>query len=283
VPRPRRGLAALATVVLGALALPATALADDAGSATAAMGAVSASLTWDAADIGAANPHLVVTRAGVAAFDGSPVAGSDSCRDGYCSFAPSGKRKGPLQVLDLDRDGEPEILTDVYSGGAHCCALTEVMHWNGTAYTTTEAYWGNVGYEVKDLDADGRPELVAADDVFAGAFTSFAASFFPPLVLDYDAAAKGGFRDVTKRFPRVVRSNMRQALHTLRTARRRHYETLGIVAAYVADLYLLGRGREARPYLKRARKRGDLRDIEGAASRRYEGQLLAFLHKQGYR
>jgi hypothetical protein len=274
---------ALLAGALAALAVPAAAHADNAGSATAAMGAVSATLTWDAAEVGAANPHLVVMRAGATGFDGSPVAGSDSCSEGYCTFAPSGKRKGPLQVLDLDGDGEPEVLTDVYSGGAHCCALTEIMRWNGTAYTTFEAHWGNVGYDLEDLDHDGRPELVAADDAFAGPFTSYAASFFPPLVLDYDAAAKGGFRDVTRRFPSAVRTNLRQALHTLRTARRRHYETLGVVAAYVADLYLLGRGREVRPYLKRARKRGDLRGVDGPAPRRYERQLLAFLHQQGYR
>jgi hypothetical protein len=76
---------------------------------------------------------------------------------------------------------------------------------------------------------------------------------------------------------------MRAALHTLRQARRRHYETLGIVAAYAADLYLLGRGRDVRPYLTRARRRGDLRTIEGRAPRTFERRLLAFLHKQGYR
>jgi len=66
-------------------------------------------------------------------------------------------------------------------------------------------------------------------------------------------------------------------------SRRQHAETLGIVAAYVADLYLLGRGHEVRPYLQRARKRGDLRTIDRAAPRSYERKLLAFLHKQGYR
>jgi hypothetical protein len=279
----RRRHSALLGAALAALAGPASAPADNAGSASAAMGAVQATLTWDAAELGAANPHLVVTRAGVAAFDGSPVAGSDSCSEGFCTFAPSGKRTGPLQVLDLNGDGEPEVLTDVYSGGAHCCALTEIMRWTGAGYTTSEAQWGDVGYDVSDLDHDGRPELVAADDAFAGAFTSFAASFFPTLVLDYDAAAKGGFRDVTRHFPALVRKNLRSALHTLRTARRRHYETLGIVAAYAADLYLLGRGREVRPYLGRARRRGDLRSVDGPAPRTYERQLLAFLHKQGYR
>jgi hypothetical protein len=274
---------ALLVAALAALALPGAAAADDAGSATASSGAVQATLTWKAAELGAADPHLVVVRAGATLFDGSPVASSDSCRQGGCSYAPSGKRDGPLQVRDLNGDGEPEVLVDAYSGGAHCCALTEILRFTGSAYSTLEAFWGNTGYDLSDLDGDGRPEFVGSDDVFAGAFTSYAASFFPPLVLDYDAAAKGGFRDVTRGFPSLVRKNLRQALHSLRQARRRHYETLGIVAAYVADLYLLGRGREVRPYLKRARRRGDLRTIAGRAARSYDRELLAFLRKQGYR
>jgi hypothetical protein len=211
------------------------------------------------------------------------VAASDSCSEGGCSFAPSGRRKGPLAVRDLNGDGEPEVLVDAFSGGAHCCALTEILHFTGPAYSTLEAYWGNTGYDLADLDGDGRPELVASDDAFAGAFSSYAASFFPPRVLDYDPAAKGGFRDVTRGFRSVVRKNLGQALHSLRTARRRHYETLGIVAAYAADLYLLGRGREVRPYLRRARRRGDLRTFPGRAPRSFDRQLLAFLRKQGYR
>jgi hypothetical protein len=274
---------ALVTTLLVALALPGAAVAGDAGSATAASGAVHATLTWKAAEFGVSDPRLVVVHAGTTVFDGSPVASSDSCREGGCTYAPSGKRDGPLQVRDLNGDGEPEVLVDAYSGGAHCCALTEILRFTGAAYAPLEAFWGNTGYDLTDLDSDGRPEFVAADDAFAGVFTSYAASFFPPLVLDYDAAAKGGFRDVTRGYPSLVRKNLRRALHTLRQARRRHYETLGIVAAYAADLYLLGRGREVRPYLARARRRGDLRTAAGRAARSFDRQLLAFLRKQGYR
>jgi hypothetical protein len=51
----------------------------------------------------------------------------------------------------------------------------------------------------------------------------------------------------------------------------------------VADLYLLGDPGHVRPYLRRARKRGDLRTISGPAPRSFERRLLAFLKKQGYR
>jgi hypothetical protein len=280
--RLHRALPAGAALAL-ALVLPGAAGAADGGSATASSGAVQATLTWAAAEFGNKDPHLVVTRAGATVFDGSPVAASSPCSEDGCVYAASGKRNGPLQVVDLDADGEPEVLVDAYTGGAHCCAVTEMLRFDGTMYTPFEASWGNIGYELKDLDGDGRPEFVSLDDAFSYAFSSFAGSYHPPLVLDYAASAKGFFSDVTRRFPALARKNAKDALHTLARARRQHFETLGVVAAYVADLYLLSRGREVRPYLARARKRGDLRTASGRAPRSFDGKLLGFLHKQGYR
>jgi hypothetical protein len=280
--RPRRALLTGAALALALLA-PGVASAADGGTATASAGAVQATLTWAAAQYGNKDPHLVVTRGGAPAFDGSSVVAGSPCSEDGCVYAASGKRDSPLQVVDLDADGEPEVLVDAYTGGAHCCALTEILRFDGTTYAPFEASWGNIGYDLKDLDGDGRPEFVSADDAFSYAFSSFAGSFHPPLVLDYDAAATGSFSIVTRRFPALARKNAKDALHTLARARRQHFETLGPVAAYVADLYLLGRGREVRPYLARARKRGDLRNASGRAPRSFDGKLLDFLHKQGYR
>jgi hypothetical protein len=283
--RPRSALAGGALALALALLVPGAAGAADGGTATRAAGAVQATFTWAAAQYGNKDPHLVVTRAGAPAYDGSSIAAGSPCAEAEagCTFAASGKRDAPLQVVDLDADGEPEVLVDAYTGGAHCCALTEILRFDGTTYAPVEASWGNIGYELKDLDADGRPEFVTADDAFSYAFSSFGGSFHPPLVLDFDAAAKGSFTDVTRRFPALARKNMNDALRALARARRGHYETLGAISAYVADLYLLGRGREVRPYLQRARKRGDLRNATGRAPKSFDRKLLAFLHKQGYR
>ena len=279
--RPRRALAG-AALALGLFA-PGVAGAADGGTATASAGAVQATFTWAAAQYGNKDPHLGVIRAGATAFDGSPVVAGSPCSEDGCIYAASGKRDAPLQLVDLDADGEPEVLVDTFTNGAHCCALTEILRFDGTTYTPFEASWGNIGYDLKDLDNDGRPEFVTADDAFSYAFSSFAGSYHPPLVLDYDATAKGSFSDVTRRFPALARKNAKDALHTLARARRQHFETLGPVAAYVADLYLLGRGREVRPYLARARKRGDLRNASGRVPRSFDRKLLDFLHKQGYR
>jgi hypothetical protein len=255
-------------------------LADDGGSVSAFGGPVQTTLSWQAADFGVKDPRLVIVRAGATVYDGSPV-GDDRCSVG-CIFAIGGADT-PLKVLDLDGDGEPEVVVDAFTGGAHCCSLAEVFRFTGSAYARVEADWGSNDYVLRDLDGDGRPELRGYDFAFEDAFTSHAASYEPPLVLAFDPAAQGGFRDVTRRFPALVRKNASEALHVLRRARRQHVETVGIVAAYVADLYLLGRGREVRPYLKRARKRGDLRGVTGGAPRSFDARLLKFLHKQGYR
>jgi hypothetical protein len=264
-----------------ALLSPAIAAADKAGSVTASGGAVQATLSWQEADFGVKDPRLSIVRAGAPLFDGSPLADAEICSVG-CVYAPS-KDYTPLHVADLGGDAEPEVVVDSYTGGAHCCIVSDVLYFTGAAYARAEHNWGSYGYALKDLNGDGRPELDGYDAAFEDAFSSHAASFEPPLVLAFDPTAKGSLRDVTRRFPAVIRSNVKEALHIVAKARRAKAETLGGVAPYVADLYLLGRGREVRPYLARARKRGDLRNATGGAPRSFDRQLLSFLHKQGYR
>jgi hypothetical protein len=284
-PRRRRALAlaaAAAALVGGAGAGAGTAQADSAGSATASSGVVAATLTWQRARFGVGPSRLIVARAGAKLFDASPFVASHGCKPGNvgCTFAPSGARSGPLQVVDLDGDGEPEVLVDAFTGGAHCCAVTEILRFTGAGYAPREVDWGDAGYELRDRDGDGRPEIVTLDDAFAGAFSSFAASVLPARVLHYRA---GALSNVTRSFPAPVRANLRLARRTLHAALRRHFETLGAVAAITADLYSLGRGREVRPLLRRLRARKQLRGISGPAPRGFERRLLRFLHRHGYR
>ena len=89
-------------------------------------------------------------------FDGSPSPRGSPAR-GRLHLRRPGKRDAPLQVVDLDADGEPEVLVDAYTGGAHCCALTEILRFDGAAYAPAETTWGNFGYALKDLDGDGPP------------------------------------------------------------------------------------------------------------------------------
>ena len=51
----------------------------------------------------------------------------------------------------------------------------------------------------------------------------------------------------------------------------------------MADLYLLGRGREARPYLAPGAQARRPAHAAGKAPQPFERKLLEFLHRQGYR
>jgi hypothetical protein len=276
VPRRRTLHAALlsaAAVVLGGGALaPGAPLANDAGSVTHSAGQVTATLQWDKTDDdGIGNPRLFVVRAGVRydltiadiCLEGCIVVPDDDIRDGSASA---------VKVADLDGDGEPEVLVDVFSGGAHCCLTMRLLTWNGTGYTSTDADWRDLGYQLKDADGDGRPELVGNDPNFSAAFTAFAASAFPPLIFRLE---RGRLVDVTRAFPKLVRSDATTQRKLLRKLRRTD-DVRGVLAAYVADEYLLGQSPAGLHELDRQRARG-------AITKAFRPYLLKKLRAWGYR
>ena len=65
----------------------------------------------------------------------------------------AGSRPVDVAVRDLD-GGEPEILFDLFTGGAHCCAVSLILRWDAEAhrYRSTFALWGNYGRRLVDLD-----------------------------------------------------------------------------------------------------------------------------------
>ena len=68
-----------------------------------------------------------------------------------------GERDGPVRVLDLDGGGEAEVLVDLYTGGAHCCAYTLVYRFDRVSggYRKTLQFWGT--------PATGSPTSTATD------------------------------------------------------------------------------------------------------------------------
>ena len=109
-------------------------------------------------------------RAGRTAID-APIqrAGCTDCQ----SFRPS-----LVKVRDLD-GGEPEVLVDLYTSGAHCCSVTLILRWDAAAhrYRSRLVYWGNYGMKLADLDHDGLPEFSAFDERFLYAYTAYVFSY----------------------------------------------------------------------------------------------------------
>lgn len=281
---PRRLLAAAAALAAGlGLVAPAARAEVPAGSVTRTSGAVTATLTWQAGEFAGTSPRLQIARGGTIAADYDV---SDLCQD--CElFADGAENYGGfslLTVADLDHDGEPEVLFETLSGGAHCCQTTRIYGWSAAAggyRAPLSVAWGNAGYALKDLGHDGRKELVGGDDAFAYAFSSYAASVFPPKVVRYAVGKndRPGVKDVTRSYPAPIRAQAKTLLKAIRAAKpatNGTYEIQGPIAAYVADEYLLGRARVARAELARVRTRKLVAPGFGPS-------LLAFLRTHHYR
>jgi hypothetical protein len=105
-------------------------------------------------------------------------------------------------------------------------------------------------------------------------------------VLSYGADPDGAYalRDVTVGFPQLIREEARATRRLYRRARIEG-DVRGVVAAYVADQYLLGHKRAGHRFLRRARRRGHLAVDDGGlwkSGRAYVRDLKRFLRKSGY-
>ena len=248
-------------------------------------GEVAAQLTYDKkSDFEYEDVRLKLTRNGATLLDALVPA---PCRD--CPVIPQGLGEPDipsLKLTDLNKDGEPEVLVDLYTGGAHCCSYTQIYAFRAdpASYRRVKASWGDYGYELQDLDRDGMPEFRSADWRFAGAFTAYAASGAPPRVFSFKT---GRLTDVTRRYRSLVKSNLKQYLRLYKEWRgKREGDVRGFLAAYVADKYLLGQGDTAFDLVYAAHRRGELRALPGdtsPAGKRYIRSLRIFLRKTGYR
>jgi subtilisin-like proprotein convertase family protein len=245
---------------------------------------VSAELTYRETNFMFFGVRLRIARSGRTGLDAS--LGEVNCR--MCpnrGLLFTGDRN-PMTIRDLDFDREPEVLLDLYTGGAHCCSYTLIFRYRPRFgdYRRLVGWWGNVGRRIVDLDHDGRPELVSADDRFSYTFAAYAASVQPLQIWHYDRAR---LVDVTRAFPRMIEREAGSLWRAYLTVRKSAYpEVRGILAAYLADLYLLGREDEGWRRLEEAFRRGDLGrgpSKDGwPAGQAYLHKLRAFLRETGY-
>lgn len=266
----------LAATVMAA-ALPAAAGASS-GSETQSAGAVSATLSYETST-DSITSTLTITRGGQVAFDGPigrRLCGSDGGR--FCGpVGAIGDAAGKsLTVADLDGSGEPQVVVELYSGGAHCCSYSTIARWTGSGYVLSSRNWGDPGFRIADLGGDGRPEFISADDRFAYAFASYAASGLPLQILRYRA---GRFEDVTGQFPARIGKDAAIWWHDYRSTRGQA-EARGLIAAWAADRYRLGGRASALRTLRRAAAGGDLGGRRSA--RRFVGTLDRRLRAWGY-
>jgi hypothetical protein len=118
---------------------------------------------------------------------------------------------------DATGDRIPDLLVERYSGGAHCCSILYIVALAPRIRVLLRYNAGNAdGYELIDLNGDGRLELLLGDDSFAY-FDDLCFACSPMMMLI--ACFEGSlFADCTRSFPARVREEIAQQTDRLRDA-----------------------------------------------------------------
>jgi hypothetical protein len=265
----------LTSTLAAILAAPASA---PARTQRAQAGAVSAAYSYSGRYPNYAHERLTISRAGTTVYD-RPVT-SRFCGSGCAPGAPE-RHLSSVHVEDLDASGEPEVVLDLYTGGAHCCSVEQVFSFSAATdrYVRTERDFGDPGARLEDLRRDGRLEFVTADDRFAYTFTDYAASGLPLRIL----AFRGGrFHDVTRHYPALIGADAKRWLRRFKHSR---LDNVGFIAAWAADQYLLGHETLVRRTLSAAVRHGRLRTVVSPAlpgGKAFVDRLYGFLRRHGY-
>lgn len=200
----------------------------------------------------------------------------------------------------------PGVIVDTYTGGAHCCHRFTIAYPVGRRFRTytvsRQDPWSGT---IRDFDVgevpfptdrtgNGRVDFVLRDDSFLYAFTDYAESMAPPLVLE---PGPEGTTDVSRSssLGPVFRADM---------AKVRRYcvdpgdrDPNGACAAYAGDAARLGRLANAWPEIVRNYQRktdfpytqcrvhlvgGHCPEGQTQSFAGYPQALRAFLTRQGY-
>ena len=254
-------------------------------SVTAKSGSTSARLSYSIPR-GAAYFHatLTIDRSGKREFAGPVEPYSEQLE--FSGTKPVAVHGGnPLTVTDLDGDGEPEVLVDLYWGGVHCCWWSRIYRWHPAkaAYISSAHFWGNFAYRLVDLDKNRQLEFVSADNRFAYEFTSFAASSFPLQIWTYRG---GRLLDTTRDYPALIADDAQQQWRLYRDefARSNAEDRAmrGFLAAWAADECLLDRCDQALATLYDARGDFAAEEWQSGSAAEYLKHLYAFLDRTGY-
>jgi WD40 repeat protein len=180
-----------------------------------------------------------------------------------------------LQVKDLDGDGEPEILLDLSLGKNSVprdhYSFIYRYETNLKKYILIKHLWGNISYELEDLDGDSLPEFKTEDPRFADVFSRAADAKLPLKILQY---RQGKMLDVTKNYPVQVYTNASELWVESRKRQRNNQEVKGVLAAYMASKYLLGQEAEGWQLLDQV--------YQGSDRTLFFAQLRQFLANNGY-
>jgi hypothetical protein len=249
---------------------------------TASSGDVTATFTFSGSYPNFTGLQLSIAQGGTVYYN-EPVT-SKACGK-FCAPGATGANESSVQVLDLEHDGQPDVLLDLYSGGAHCCSIEQVFSFDpGTmTYAETQRNFGDPGERIVDLGHNGQYEFLTADDSFAYEFTDFAASGLPIQILTF---SDSHFVNVTRHYPKLIRQDANLWLRAYKAMGKEHYDdSVGVIAAWAADEEELGHAKLVNTYLAQQAKLGHLNSPlapEEPGGTKFVAKLQRFLRTHGY-
>jgi hypothetical protein len=202
----------------------------------------------------------------------------------YCAPTATLTKSSSVHLVDLDDIGQPNVILDLYSGGAHCCFIEQVFTFDpGTmTYSMAQHDFGDPGESIEDLNHNRHYEFVTEDDSFAYAFTDFAASGLPLQILSFQ---NGQFINITRQYPAMIKRDAANFLKYFKGAGKGYRDTTGLIAAWAADEYELGRAAQADRYLNQQAALGHLNSPLAPVvpqNAKFVKALEKFLKKHGY-
>jgi hypothetical protein len=249
---------------------------------TASAGNVTATFTFNGTYPNFTDMQLSIAQGSTVFYD-EPVV-SKPCG----MFCAPGSSSGPgtsVHVLDLEHDGQPDVVLDLYSGGAHCCSIEQIFSFDpGTmTYVKTQRDFGDPGEQIVDLRHNARYEFLTADDWFAYEFTDFAASGLPIQILTF---SDRHFSNVTRQYPKLIARDAAGWMKAFKSMAKQHYsDSVGVVAAWAADEELLGHSKLVNTFLANQLKAGHLNSAlspQEPGGARFVAKLRKFLRTHGY-
>ncbi|WP_254173308.1 S-layer homology domain-containing protein [Planktothrix pseudagardhii] len=145
-----------------------------------------------------------------------------------------------FKVLDLDNDKEPEILVDLLiDEDNNRKSYSSVIYRYSPIkkeYRDVQQKWGLTSYRLNTENLE-TPILIHYDQRFSQQFQAYTPEQLPLQIFQYQF---GEFQDVTQQYKEFLKEHNSVLLQEINKRRRLKQDLKAVVAAYLAQQYLLG-------------------------------------------